>query len=69
MDPGATSLHSSKKPGRKSNNQRKEAVARREIDMGKQSTFDGHTKKEPKPLRNQSGSVPLKGSNPKSSSK
>jgi hypothetical protein len=36
-------------------------MARREIDMGKQSTLDIDTKKEPRPTRNQGVWLPLKG--------
>jgi hypothetical protein len=36
-------------------------VARREIDMGKHNTLDIHTKKEPRPMRNQGVLPPLKG--------
>jgi hypothetical protein len=63
------STQPSKNPGRKSNNQHREAAERREIDMGKHSTLDIHTKKEPRPTRNQGGSAPPKGGNPKQSSK
>jgi hypothetical protein len=44
-------------------------VDRKEIDLGKQGNLDGHTKKEPIPIRNQSGIISPKWGNPKSTSK
>jgi hypothetical protein len=62
-------LPSAKKLGRKSNNQRREATVKKYIDLGKQSTLDGHSKKEPQILRNKSGYAFPEGGLPKSSSK
>jgi hypothetical protein len=68
-DHDSANLHSTKKLGRKSNNQRRETISRRDIDLGKQSMLDGNTKKEPCPTWNQARSTPPKGGNPKTSSK
>jgi hypothetical protein len=64
-----TNIPTAKKPGRPTNNQRRETTTKKDIDLGKQSTLDGHTKKESHILRNQSGSAPPKGGASKSSSK
>jgi hypothetical protein len=58
-----------KKHGRPTNNQRREIVAKKDIDLGKHSTLDGNTKKELCILRNESGSNPPKWGASKSSSK
>jgi hypothetical protein len=56
-----------RKVGRKSNLHRREASARKEIELGKQTTLDQHTKKETRQTRNQNGSNPQKGGNSKPS--
>jgi hypothetical protein len=56
-----------RKVGRKSNLHKREASARKEIELGKQTTLDQLTRKEARQTRNQSGSNPHKGGNPKPS--
>jgi hypothetical protein len=56
-----------RKLGRKLNLHKWEALARKEIELGKQTTLDQHTKKETRRTRNQNGSNPHKGGNSKPS--
>jgi hypothetical protein len=56
-----------RKVGRKSNLHKREASARKEIELGKQTTLDQHARKETRQTRNQSGSNPHKGGNSKPS--